>query len=563
MREYERTTSEAATQQGVAAGRNALMQAGDQPRHNDEEVVRLRALLAAAERRVNRLHEEVQAAERAKDEFLANISHEVRTPMNAILGFCRVLLRDPLAPSQTEKLQYIHDAAECLLQHINNALNLSRLAAGELKLSQTPFELDSVVRDVMIAIRELARHKGLAIDYIVENAVPRRLIGDAQWLGQVLGNLLSNSLKFTERGEIHLRASLDEQQGDVAAIRLVVTDTGVGIAPDRQQVIFDAFAQADGSSTRRFGGLGLGLSVCKQLVDLMGGQIGFRSRPGSGSSFWVTVPLRVGVTPRETSKTNAGTSTARTGRFGRTDARVCEDADCRQSPRVLMADNDYLARTLVEMLLGRAGCLIDTATNGNDAVAMVNQNRYDLVLMDRQLPDVDALAAHLLSRQEVSGPSRGVAVVALEAEALVGDGEPRLQTGVDATLTKPIAPDSLLAVVERLLPGCLETERDTLEDAQPEPPPSAPHLLRRHFEKLCLALDDRDFGHLESAAGALKTDLLRAEARPLADQAMRVQFAARSGDSIQAARAIERLRGLLANVLAEPTRIPQTTGDRP
>jgi CheY-like chemotaxis protein len=242
---------------------------------------------------------------------------------------------------------------------------------------------------------------------------------------------------------------------------------------------------------------------------------------------------------------------------------VCEDADCRQSPRVLMADNDYLARTLVEMLLGRAGCLIDTATNGNDAVAMVNQNRYDLVLMDRQLPDVDALAAHLLSRQEVSGPSRGVAVVALEAEALVGDGEPRLQTSVDATLTKPIAPDSLLAVVERLLPGCLETERDTWEDAKTEPPPSAPHLLRRHFEKLCLALDNRDFGQLESVAGAFKTDLLRAEARPLADQAMRVQFAARSGDSIQASRAIERLRGLLADVLAEPTRILQTTGDRP
>ena len=138
-----------------------------------------------------------------------------------------------------------------------------------------------------------------------------------------------------------------------------------------------------------------------------------------------------------------------------------------------------------------------------------------------------------------------------------------LQAGVDAYLTKPIAPDSLLAVVERLLPGCLETEPDALGDAKAEPRPSAPHLLRRHFEKICLALDDGDFGQLESVAGALKTDLLRAEARPLADQAMRVQFAARSGDSVQAARAIERLRGLLANVLAEPTRIPQTTGDRP
>lgn len=538
------------------------MPAGDDSRQNDDELFRLRAALAAAERRVNWLQEEVRAAERAKGEFLANISHEVRTPMNAILGFCRVLLRDPLAPSQTEKLQYIHDAAECLLQHINNALNLSRLAAGELKLTQIPFELDSVIRDVMLAIREPARHKGLAIDYIVENTVPRRLIGDPQWLGQVLGNLLSNALKFTERGEIHVRVSLDEQQADLAIIRLVVTDTGVGIAADRQQVIFDAFAQADGSSTRRFGGLGLGLSVCKQLVDLMGGQIGFRSRPDHGSSFWVTVPLRVGVTPHETPTTNANRFTARTGRFGRTEVGRQEDPDRRQPPRVLMADNDYLDRTLVEMLLGRAGCLIDTATNGPDAAAMLSQNRYDLVFVDLQLPEGGPLADLLRLRKQAAGPSPAAAVVTLESERRSCLGEQGLETGADASLTKPVAPDSLLSVVMRLLPDCLETERDALGGGQVETQPSTPQALRRNFEKICHALDQGDLGQLESAAGALKNDLVRAEARPLADQVMRVQFAARSGDSDQVTRAVERLRGLLVNVLAEPTRIPQMTGDR-
>ncbi len=518
-------------------------------RHENEEVAGLRAELQAASRLVERLRGEAQAAERAKNEFLANIGHEIRTPMNAILGFCRMLLKEPLEPGQIEKLEYINGAAESLLQLMNNVLNYSRLAAGELKLARASFELDAVVRNVMLAARDPARHKKLALDFHVENAVPCRLVGDAKRLEQVLGNLVSNALKFTEHGEIHVRVSLDESHDELAVIRMVVTDTGVGVAPDRQQVIFDAFAQADGSSTRRFGGLGLGLSICKQLVDLMGGQIGFRSRPKSGSSFWVAVPLEVHSGSKNGPEAAGSQPAGRSGRFGQTQEDSPHDTQSvdRRRPRVLMADDDYLSRTLVEMLLGRAGCMVDTVANGREALAMAGQVRYDLVLMDLQMPELDGLAAIRQIRADGSGPCQTAPIVALTANELPSDRQKCLESGADEHLAKPFTPDALLAVVDRFLPGCLETEQGPAADCLPEGRPEPPHLLNDCFQAICRALSDRDFDTLERSAGRLKSASLGAgeSEGPVADHAMRVQFAARSSDLKEATHAVERLHTLL------------------
>ncbi len=532
------------------------MEHRDNGQHAVDERTRLRAELEAARRLADRLREEAQAAERAKNEFLANISHEIRTPMNAILGFCRMLLKEPLEPGQMEKLEYVHDAAESLLQLMSNVLNYSRLAAGELKLTKAPFELDAVVRDVMIATRDPARHKGLAIDYHVDNTVPYWLRGDGRRLGQVLGNLVSNALKFTEHGEIHVRVSLDERNADTAVLRMVVTDTGVGIPPDRQQVIFDAFAQADGSSTRRFGGLGLGLSICKQLVDLMDGQIGFHSRPGNGSSFWVTVPMQVHSGPK-TAPSPAADRPARAGRFGQSPdeaARSDRLETGSHRPRILVADDDYLSRTLVEMLLGRAGCLIDIATNGREALTLAGQGRYDLVLMDLEMPELDGLAAIRRLREETAGPNSAAPVVALTAHAMPGDREQCLDAGADEHLTKPFTPDALLAMVDRYLPGCLEAEPQPADSGKTGSRSDPPHLLQEYFQAICRALGDRDFGRLETSAGQLKSVSLGAGARPVADYAMRVQFAARSSDLEEATQAVERLHNVLETPYLENPR---------
>ncbi len=521
------------------------MEPSDALRNAQQETAKLRAELAAAHRLADRLREEAQAAERAKNEFLANIGHEIRTPMNAILGFCRMLLKDSLNPEQLEKLQYVHNAAESLLQTMSNVLNYSRLAAGDLKLTRAPFELDAVLHEVMIATQDPARHKGLAIDYLVEKAVPRRLLGDSGRLRQVLGNLVCNALKFTEQGEVHVRASLDERNGETAVIRLVVTDTGVGIAPDRQQVIFDAFAQADGSSTRRFGGLGLGLTICKQLVDLMGGEIGFRSQPGRGSSFWVTVPLQIDSRPAAPGQEPPAERNVHVGRLQAAQPPEAASSEGRRRrPRVLVADDDYLNRTLVEMLLGRAACLIDTATNGREAAEMAARAPYDLVLMDLQMPEMDGLAA-IRSIRDEAGPNQATPIVALTAFSTDSDRKRCREAGADEYLAKPFTPEALLEMAARFLPGCLETGAEERREAGPQH--DAPHLLRECFQAICRALGNRDFGRLETSAGRLKNASLGAGARLLADHAMRVQFAARCNDLKEAAQAVDRLHAALGN----------------
>ena len=275
----------------------------------------------------------------------------------------------------------------------------------------------------MVATRDPARHKGLTIDYFVEDSVPYWLRGDQRRLGQVLGNLVSNALKFTERGEIHVRVSLDEIHEADAVIRFVISDTGVGIPPERQQVIFDAFAQADGSSTRRFGGLGLGLSICKQLVDLMNGQIGFRSILGSGSSFWFTIPMQV-YSGTKAAAPDENDPAGRTGQFGLTRREQSPDRGCEGGAKrfhILTADDDYLSRTLVEMLLGRVGCLVDTATNGREAIMLAAQSQYDLVLMDLQMPELDGISAIRKIRSNGSGLNRKTPIVALTAHSISSD----------------------------------------------------------------------------------------------------------------------------------------------
>jgi anti-sigma regulatory factor (Ser/Thr protein kinase) len=241
----------------------------------------------------------VASAEKAKSEFMANVSHEIRTPMNAILGFTELLLNERLEPVQMEKLHNVYDAGQRLLAAINKLLDFSRLASGELKLKSAAFQPNQLVSEAAAMLKPVAQASGVELSWHVEASVPQWLRGDAARIRQVLFNLLENAVKFTPRGSVHVQAVLDEETDNRAMIRMVVTDTGVGIAEDRQAAVFDSFCQADGSSTRAADGMGLGLTISKHLVELMGGQIGLRSVPDQGSSFWFVLPLAKGVAESE------------------------------------------------------------------------------------------------------------------------------------------------------------------------------------------------------------------------------------------------------------------------
>ncbi len=499
-------------------------------------------------RALQRAQEQAETAERAKTEFMANISHEIRTPMNAILGFTRLLIKEPLSADQLEKLHYVRDAGQSLLSVVDNVLDFSKLAAGQLGLATTAFNLDAVLCDVLEATREAADDKQLTVQHHVVGAVPRWFRGDKNRLRQILVNLVNNAVKFTDDGAIQLQTTLDEETEQTATLRIVVTDTGVGIPVERQAIIFESFSQADGSSTRQFEGVGLGLSICKQLVDLMGGQIGFRSDPGQGTAFWLTVTLQkyvakgadvpiddqVTATPPAPSRVNRPTA-KRPGK-----------------PLVLVAEDDHLNRTLAEMLLTRAGCMIDLAENGEEALAMAEATDYDLVLMDVEMPKLDGIEAIERIRRSEANADRTVPIVVLTAHDTPDNRRRSVDAGADGYLTKPFEADALLTMLQSHIPGSLEAfqQQTPPEDDQTEAAEDS-NAIEDQLRILQDARQEENLAKVEHSAAMVRSLARQADAEQLADHAMRVQLAARSGDLDQVDAAIGRLQESFADHPAE------------
>ncbi len=404
-----------------------------------------------------------EAATLAKSEFLANMSHEIRTPMNAILGFTELLQDDTLTAEQQESLGIVRASAEALLVIINDILDLSKVEAGRIELEVVPFNITDVVQSVTKLVSTRVVDKSVEISSYITNVETHR-IGDPTRLRQILLNLMGNAIKFTDSGTVELivnSATTRPNGGRTGEtdsyVSFCVRDTGIGIPKDRLQTIFEAFAQAESSTTRQFGGTGLGLSLSCKLAALMDGRITVESESGKGSTFTATVRIPIdasGNVEYEVLKHTATQSEA--------DAR--EEVEPAGGVRILIAEDNVINQLLIKKVLGKLGHKIDVACNGREAVAFTKNNRYDIIFMDMQMPILSGTDAtreirkwetSLDSGKNVSavesdiGAPRRVPIIALTADAIKGTREKCLLAGMDDYLTKPIDFEALKDAISR------------------------------------------------------------------------------------------------------------------
>jgi len=421
--------------------------------------------LAALNVELGRRAAQAEAATRAKSAFLANMSHEIRTPMNAILGLTHLLARDTRDTLQRERLGKIDTAARHLLQVINDILDLSKIEAGKVVLEHVEFGLDELMTRVFEIVGGTARDKGLEL-VLDTDGLPPRLVGDPTRLGQVLINLLGNAVKFTERGWVRLRGELERTDASDLQVRFEVQDTGIGIEPEQQARLFQAFEQGDGSTTRRYGGSGLGLALSRHLVLLMGGEVGLDSVPGEGSRFWFTVRL---------------------GRADEAGARAVPVA--LQGLRALLVDDLAEARAALDDRLQGLGLTVDAVSGGHAALALVDAEltagrHYDVLLVDWRMPPPDGIeTVQALRRQLGAGMPPVVLVTAFDHAAMWQDAR---ESFIDAVLVKPITSSSLLDALARVL----RRSGAPLEVTQAESGGAESQVRQRHAGQRVLLVED-------------------------------------------------------------------------
>ncbi len=487
---------------------------------------------------------EARAASRAKSEFLANMSHEIRTPLNAVLGLTELLLKSGPSPKQENYLKKIHGSAFVLSGIINDILDFSGIEAGKMEIEESGFQLSAVLDNIQDMFEAGAAEKGMKLIAAPDGDIPDNLVGDPSRIQQVLMNLVSNALKFSNKGDVRIqvekRPTVDSDSKNRITLLFSVHDNGVGIEPEKTNLLFQPFSQLDNSITRRYGGTGLGLHICKRLVELMGGSIWVESTPEAGSSFFFTVAVKP-----------AGTGSAWEPKERPPD-RIEQTLD---GVKILLVEDNPINRLVALELLEKTGAIIEIAENGKEAVEAVRKNNFDAVLMDIQMPEMDGYTAVGIIRELTPGGDglnfgrrfnrRNVPIIAMTAHGLSEDREKCLKAGMNDYISKPVDPHKLYQTIRKWVFRSKTGRPDSADNGvathAPEKPPEKNVPL--HVESALKRINGNK---------TLLKKLLHTFSSNYHDFPRRIKNALEQNDTARAAALCHEIKGVAANLSAVP-----------